>query len=130
VHAVHASLRCWDLLKHKQKHAVPPLAVASSTVACRATSAARPVVGEQDLTTHGPCSAHISCRGGVASQTRLTGREVDDKTKRYTIELVPGKQSINTILSNLDKVHTGLRRPATRRRRRLAGSITARAIHV
>lgn len=51
---------------------------------------------------------NIATDGGVAPKSRLTGREVDDITEKYTVELVRGKQSIKTIEANLDKVYSGL----------------------
>ncbi|MBE1603757.1 hypothetical protein [Actinopolymorpha pittospori] len=51
---------------------------------------------------------NVACDGGVAPKSRLSGREVDDITERYTVELVRGKQSIRTIEANLDKVYSGL----------------------
>ena len=55
---------------------------------------------------------NVACEGGPLPKSRLVGREVDENNERYTIQFVPGRQSLNTAMAQLDKVCSGLRVPA------------------
>ncbi|HYU86334.1 MAG TPA: type IV secretory system conjugative DNA transfer family protein, partial [Kribbellaceae bacterium] len=55
--------------------------------------------------------AYIGNKDGALAGSYLHSRIVDDHRESYTVELVPGKHSLDKALSSLDRIQSGLRRP-------------------
>jgi len=51
---------------------------------------------------------HIACQGGPLPGSQLRGWQPIPAGDRYTLALVPGRQSINTIFGVLENIRTGL----------------------
>ncbi len=55
--------------------------------------------------------AYVGCPEGALAGADLHSPVLDDHRETYTVELVPGKQSLGKALAALDRIQSGLRRP-------------------
>ncbi|GAB3219373.1 hypothetical protein GCM10027447_02080 [Glycomyces halotolerans] len=54
-------------------------------------------------------NASVACKGGPLADARLIGREVIRAGLRYSVQLVPGRQTIDSVLACLPRIASGLR---------------------
>jgi hypothetical protein len=95
------SARWWQAIRHPHP-AGPPVAVDKPN-----RDPARP--DRENIA--GLWNAYIGSRDGALAGASLHSRITDDHRESYTVELVPGKHSLDKALSGLDRIQSGLRRP-------------------
>jgi hypothetical protein len=69
------------------------------------------VIGPDRDNIPGLWDAYIGNQDGALAGSYLHSPVVDDHRESYTVELVPGKHSLDKALSNLGLIQSGLRRP-------------------
>jgi hypothetical protein len=73
----------------------------------------QPIDGQGDVPedVHELWAAHVGDDGGVLKGARLLDRGVTEHGERYTVQLVPGRQTLGKSLGVLPEISSGLRRP-------------------
>ncbi|MEQ7125331.1 zonular occludens toxin domain-containing protein [Actinopolymorpha sp. B11F2] len=55
--------------------------------------------------------AHVDCKNGALPGSYLHSQVIEEHREAWTVELMPGQQSLDKALANLDRIQTGLHRP-------------------